>query len=62
MKEFSTKILVENVKKYLQLTDQLKRAGYNTFLFKEKEKAREKVDEQIKLYQAQLNQKDLKLK
>lgn len=62
MTEFSTKILVENTKKFTQLTNQIKRVGYNTFLFKEKENAKNKVEQQIKLYDAQLNQMELKLK
>lgn len=62
MTEFSTKILVENTKKFIQLTNQIKRVRYNTFLFKEKENAKNKVEQQIKLYDAQLNQMELKLK
>ena len=61
MTEFSNKILVENTKAYLQLQRQVKQAGYNAFLGKQMAAAKSKVDEQIKLYEASLSQKKLKV-
>lgn len=61
MTEFSNKILVENTKAYLQLQRQVKQAGYNAFLGKQMAAARSKVEEQIKLYEASLSQKKLKV-
>lgn len=62
MQEFSTKELVEATKEFLQLNRQIRSAGYNQFLGIKREKAKEKVEKQIKLYEAQRNQKQLKLK
>lgn len=61
MAEFSNKILVESVKEYLQYTKQIKQSGYNPFLFSKKEKAKDKVQQQIKLYEASLKQVELKI-
>ncbi len=61
MAEFSNKILVESVKAYIQLQNQIKSAGYNPYLFSQKEKAKEKVQNQIKLYEAELLQINIKI-
>lgn len=61
MAEFSNKILVENAKAYLQLTNQIKSAGYNPYLFSQQQKAKAKVEQQIKLYEAELLQGKLKI-
>lgn len=61
MTEFSAKVLVDNSKVYLQLQRQVKQAGYNAFLGKQMAAARSKVEEQIKLYEASLLQKKLKV-
>lgn len=58
---FSTKILVENAKAYIELSEQIKKAGYNPYLFSLKEKAKTKVLEQTKLYEAELLQGKLKI-
>lgn len=61
MTEFSAKVLVDNSKVYLQLQRQVKQAGYNAFLGKQLVVAKSKVEEQIKLYEASLSQKKLKV-
>ena len=61
MTEFSAKVLVDNTKAYLQLQRQVKQAGYNAFLGKQMASAKGKIEEQIKLYEASLSQKKLKV-
>lgn len=62
MGEFSNKILVQSAKDYLQLTNQIKSSGYSPYLFALKEKAKKSVQNQINLYEASVNQKELKIK
>lgn len=60
--QFSAKILVEETKKYFQLSRQIKQAGYNPFLFRQLKTAEEKIKHQQKLFDAELKQVLLKLK
>ena len=61
MAEFSNKELVNNVKSYLHFQSQIKSAGYNPYLFSQQQKAKAKVEQQIKLYEASLSQGKLKI-
>lgn len=41
--QFSAKILVEETKKYFQLSKQIKQAGYNPYLYQQKLQAEESI-------------------
>jgi hypothetical protein len=60
--QFSAKILVEETKKYFQLSRQIKQAGYNPYLYQQKLQAEKSIIKQQQLFDAELKQVLLKLK
>lgn len=59
---FSVKQLVINAKEVLQITAQIKHSGYNPYLGSLQQKAKEKLQQQINFYEAELKQTNLKIK
>jgi hypothetical protein len=62
VKSFSVKDLVTHAKDVLQISSQIKSAGYNPYLGNLQQKAKEKLQKQINLYEPELKQLNLKIK